>query len=616
MDFISLLWSVLQDSSISIGVTIIIALLSVCVFLLIKEYGGSFIAHLFHRRNRLSLCGILLFLCAFVAMIHCGLFIQFPYFLRVLLFALYVCYIVAVLLSVKGPILFSRWYLKKHQKWMEQDQIHEHRSFLNRMPWYFLDKNEKINYEILKGKYLAELGDIRKSYNVISSVNADLLYPEEKANITIDLAFILLQLGNFSKAESTADSIKTINPTAYYFLKSYLSELQGDLDSAWGYAQDGENAIGAKNPESRILTSLYTQLGRLSFFRNNITEMFRYYYLALEHATKHNDTRMLHAPYQNLLYQIQLQNLHKKDQDRLMQEYTTAVANSSLKNMAELLNFRVALARQRCDCNAEHAEIISGYRSLHQITKPPEQYMIEVSTLRMLTNGKYDASEVLTDINQHFESYFTLPVPARFIALQDLTCPVDLSPEQVAMYDRWTPRLVEYAQKQAMDDLDEYEQSLTSDCVNERCWVILQRIDFTRRGSMHYDGQQVLQWMRELIQIYRDHGQFLKEIEAEVHMLKQFDEMIGLRQLTPDAATLNQMRNLVNDAYTKAQQIPAITVGALLVDIAHFSAKLGNSTQAQESLDRFRRLNQSPLHFSLELQKKAALLNQTFPVKQ
>lgn len=614
MDMIAMLWTVLQDGGIPFGVAMVVVLLCVCLFLLGKEYGESLIKCLLHKRNRLSLCMLLLFGCAFALMIQQGVWERFPKALQVLLFALYGVYIVAVLWSVKEPILWSGRYLRKYRNWLKQDQIHEHRDFLAKKPWYFLDSNEKISYQILQGRYLFELGDWRKAYEVLSSINTELLYPEENADLTVDVTFLLLKLGNFEKAERMVESIKATAPPAYYFFKSYLSELQGEMDAAWRYAQEGENTIDRKKSAPSIVTSLYTQLGRLSFFRNNITEMFRYYDLALEQAKKCHDIRLLHAPYQNLLHQIQLQHLHERDWDRLMQEYTTAVENSSLKNMVELLNFRVALARQRDDRQAEYTEIISGYRSLHPKASPPEQYVIEVSTLRMLTNGGHDANEVLADIEQHFDTWFTLPLPTRFIVLQGLTRPFALSPEQAALYDRWTPLLVEYAQKQAMDDLDEYERSLTSDDVNERCWVILQRIDFTRRSGIQYDGQQVLQWMRELIQIYRDHGHVFQEIEAQIHLLKQFDEMIGLGQLTADAMTLEQMRAIVREANAKAQQIPAMTVGALFIEIAHFSAKLGEFAQAQEALQRFHSLKQSPLHFSWELQQKYECLTQYFSV--
>lgn len=613
IDSLSLIWNILQDCGVASWGVLIAAVLCGCIYLLVKEYGRTFIGHLFHRRNLISLCGILLYFCAFLVLFQIGLFLYFPVLLRALLILLYAIYIAAVLRSVQAPILLSGRYLRKYHKWLKQDQAHEHRDLLTKMPWYFLDANEKIGYQMLKGKYLFEQGNPRGAYAVMSAIDQKLLYPEEISDLTVDLVYMLQQLGNLSKAEMLTEAIRSTDLLAYGFLKSYLSELQGDLEAAWRYAQEGENAVSVRKRDARILMSLYTQLGRLSFFRNNITEMFRYYHLALEQAKKYGDVRLLHPAYQNLLHQIQFQHLHGEEQERLMREYTDAVSDSSLKSLLELENFRVALARQNCDRDAEYMEIMTGYRSLHRRTVPPEQYMIEVSTLKMLNNGKYDASEILRDVAQHFDSYFNLPLPARFIALQDLTCPAVLTSEQAILYEKWTPRLAKYAQNQAMTDLNQYEQSLSSDCVNERCWVILQRVDFTRRGNAQYDGQQVLRWMWEVVQLYQDHGQLFKEVETEIHIVKQYDEMIGLGQLAPDTATLDQMRKVVAEAYKKSKQLPALTIGGLLIDLAYFSAKLGEPAQAVEALNRFRSSKQSPLHFSLELQKKAVMLGHIFP---
>lgn len=616
IDLISFLWEALQSWNITSGVIVMVAVGLVCLCLLIKEYGRGFLARLFHRRNRLSLCGVLAFLFCFLALFQTGCFMRFPRGLRVLLIGLYASYIAVVLRSVQGPALFSRRCLSRYRQWLKLGEAHEHSEILDRRPWYFLDQNEKLGYEICKGKYLYELGNRRAAYEVMSEVEKkrELLYPEELADITVDLVFMLLELGAFSKADRKAEGIKEVAPLEYFFLKSYSSELQGNLDDAWRYAQEGEAAIGEQRESHRILGALYTQLGRLSFFRENRTETFHYYYLALEQAKKEGDIRQLHPSYQNLIHQIQLQRAHEDEAERLMEEYMAAVAGASLKNRLELANFRVSLARQNGDRDAEYEAIMTGYRSLHKMTAPPEQYVTEISALGMLTNGSFDAGDVLRDIAGHFDDYFKMPLPGRFTVLQGMTRPVELTDEQAAWYEAWTPRLVNYAQNQALKDLDQYERSLPTDCVNERCWVLQQRIDFTRRGGAQYDGQRVLQWQREIIRIYQNNNQAFREVEAELVLVKQYDEMIGLGQLQPEADTLGQMHGIVADAFTKAKRLPPMTVGGLFIDLAYFSAKLADIDQAIEALDCYRKSNLSPNHLSLELRNKLALLEQRLPL--
>ncbi len=299
IDFLSLLWTVFQGWGVANWMISIACVLAACSYLLMKEYGRIYIAHLLHRRNRLSLCSILFYFCVFLALFQTGLFMRMPFVFRILTSILYAGYIAAVLCSVQGPILLSRRYLNKYRRWLSRGFVHEHRDFLSKMPWYFLDQSEIISYQQLKGKYLYELGNLRLAYETLSDIDQALLYPEEIADLTVNLVYMTLELGNFPKAEQLAEVVKAADLPTYGFLKSYLAELQGNSDAAWRYACDGENAIRPRQANAHILTSLYTQLGRLSFFRDNTTEGFRYYHLALQQAKRCGDIRLLHPVYQN-----------------------------------------------------------------------------------------------------------------------------------------------------------------------------------------------------------------------------------------------------------------------------------------------------------------------------
>lgn len=604
LDILSLLHTILRSWGIAHWIVVAVLVIVICGYLLLREYGKTFIAHLLHRRNLPALCGMLLFGCVYGVLFQTGLFMRLPFALRIWLIILYAAYVAVVLRSVQTPTLWAGSYLKKYQNWLKAGKAGEHREFLAGPPWYFRDKNEILGYEILKGKYLFSLGNLREAYAVMDRVDQADLYPEEKAELTLDCVQILIALGNFPKAESRVAAMEKVKPTAYFFLRSYLAELQGDLDAAWQNARKGEDAIDTKRKDAHLLCELYTQLGRLSFFHNNCTEGFRYYRLALDNAKRYGDIHLFHPTYQNLINQMQIQHLHEDEMESLQAEYREAVADSSLENMTEWMNFCVGLARQQGDLQAEFETILTGYRKLHQKATPPEQYMIEVSTLAMLTNYDFDADVVLQDIADHFDQYFSLPLPARFIVLQGLTCPRRLTAVQEAWYAAWTPRLVTYGREQAEKDLDTYEADLSTDCVNERCWVIGQRIDFLRRSNPQYDGKQVLQWLNECLQIYRDCGQVYHEIETQVMLVKQYEEMVTLGQLQANEETAEQMRRIVAEAMQKAHQLPVMTVGAMFIDLAYYSAKLGEKKQAADALHCFQAAKIAPRHLPLVLREK------------
>ncbi len=604
LDIISLVWGMLVDCGFPLWVIVIAAVVLTCSILLVREYGKTFFKKLVHRKNLTSLVSVLLFFCIFFAGYSTGIFLQVPKGFRFVMIILYAVYVGAVLYSVKGPVLFSWWYLKRCQKWLNEGKVHEHQNVLKKKPWFFLDENEKTAYQLMKGSYLHTMGNVRGAYEVVMGVDAKWLYPEEDSERTWQVAMILMQLGNIQKANQIAVKFQKSKPYVYGYIKSFLEEAQGNIDAAWCYAKNGEDTLDERVKNPRFASMLYNQLGRLSCFKGNLTQMFHYYFLALDNAKKSKDHRLLHPAYQNLILQIQQQGMYVEQKDKLMQEYVEAMSKNSQHSTLEMENFLVALARQQGDKDAEYAEIIRGYRLLHENFGLTEQCLIEVCTLNMINKGGFDPSSVLEDIAGHFDSYFTLPLPARFTVLQGLPKPNNLTFEQEQLYDKWTPRLAEYAKTNAMKDLTSYERQLSSDCVYERCWVIKQRVDFVRRSSPQYNGQQILQWMNEIARIYEESGLLVDEIIAEVQIVKQYIELIGLGQLPEDEATIMCMRTHLRKAFEATRQLPNLQMMNVLSEIIRFSLVVQEIKQAEEAYARLEKIEQAPKDLVLEMKRE------------
>ena len=612
MDIISMAWDVMSEFGISPYLGIIALIAIGCVYLLILEYGKEWLSHLVHRKNLPYVCGILGFSCVFGLFNYSGIWNRFPVWLRGLQLFLYGFYVVQVFCSVKSPVLFSAQYLKKYQKYLREGRAREHRELIEKKPWYLQDADEKVAYQILKARYLHEEKNIRASYEAFASIDRKLLYPEELSDLCYSQAVLLLDLGNLPKANQIIQELEATNAPAYYALRSYLEELQGNQEEAYQMACMGENALPAQYKNYRILVSLYTHLGRVHAFKNNFTEVFRYYKAAIEAAKKYKDVRTYHITYQNYLGQIQLRQMHVEEYDTLLAEYTSLVADASLTNQLELENFKVATARQIGDKAKEYRAIEEGYHRLHALAELPDKYMIEISTLKMLNNGGFPIDFVLEEVKHNFDLYFQLPMPTRINAIQDFSCPRNPTAEQARLYEMWTQKLVDYASGQALTDLEAYEKGLPTDYFNERCWALGQRVDFIRRSQAVYDGELVLQLMGDIVQIYGRSGQLLKKIEAENNLLNEYEALIYSGQKPDDEVTLNKMKDILNTAYQESQQIPNHVAGASLLDIAHFSATLNLMEQAKEVFYRFLRTRISPMQFSGRQQERYRLLFNTF----
>lgn len=615
MDFISTAWDVMSYFGCTPYLAFPVLIFLICIYLLFREYGKTFFAHLLHRRNLPHVCGVLLFFCAFWLLSWRGIFSLFPVRVQVLLILLYGLYIFTVLHSVKAPTLFSGRYLNRYQTWLKRGESGEHGELIEKKPWYLLDQDEKLAYQILRAKYLYEQGSHLESYRAYTKINQRLLYPEEYSELAYSMAVLLIKLGNLPKANEVIQPLSTANPPAFFAFRSFLEELQGDLDKAYASAIQGENSIPQNYKDYHTLIALYTHLGRLNCFRNNTTELFRYYRLALEAAKQCGDLRLYHDTYQNLLAQIQLCHMHEDEFDALMSEYVDSMKNASLKNRMELENFRISIARQQGDKNSEYKAIRDGYLRLHSMAELPNQCMAEVSALAMLVNGGYPIDLVLSDVKEHFDSYFDLPMPARIIAIQRFLLPPPRSQDEASLFSEWTQKLIAYATDRAFADLDEYERSLSTDNVNERCWVQMQRIDFIRRTQENYDGEAILRSLRDIIQIYEHSGQIARTVDARITLVREYDELIGMGQRRPDQDVLDDMSRIINTAYKECLQVPETAVAASLIDIAHFSAKLGNNEQAKSAFKRFQNSKVSPKQFSPIQQMEYDRLSHFFAVE-
>ena len=612
MDFISMVWDIMNYFGFTPYLAFPVITFLFCITLPFREYGKTFFTHLLHRRNLPHVCGILLFFCTFWLLSWFGIFSRFPVWTQVLLILLYGIYIFIVLRSVKAPTLFSGHYLRRYQTWLKRGESSEHIELIEKMPWYFFDQDEKLSYRILRAKYLYEQGNYVGSYHAYTEINRQLLYPEEHSEIAYSMAVLLIELGNLPKATEVIKPLSETNPPAFFAFQSYLDEQQGNMDKAYSNAMKGEISIPQNYKSCHTLIALYTQLGRLNCFRNNTTELFRYYRLALEEAHHCQDLRLYHITYQNLLAQIQICHMHEDEFNRLMSEYMDSMKSASLKNQMELENFRISMARQKGDKILEYKSIRDGYLRLHTMAEFPNKCVVEVSALAMLVKGDHPIDCILSDIKEHFDSYFNLPMPARIVVVQQFLLPQPRSEDEAILYSEWTQKLIDYATNHALADLDEYERGLSTDNVNERCWVQMQRIDFIRRTQEHYNGDAILRSMRDIIQIYECSGQIMRTVNARITLVKEYEELIGMGQQKLDQDALNDIRQIISTAYRECLQVPEASVAVSLIDIAYFSAKFGDSEQSKAAFKRFQNSRVSPRQFSQKVKMEYNFLSYYF----
>lgn len=511
-----------------------------------------------------------------------------PIFLSIALVAVYALFTFSVFASICGLVFFPKWYINKYTRLKGRGYVVENKDFVNHRPWYFLDANERIQYELLKASYLKELGDIKYSYETLSKAEKLPMYKDEVSECDISRVYLLIELGNIKKARHVLESVKKYDYTAYCFLDSFISEMEGKIDEAFEKAQKAENSINEGKYEStRIKQALYNHLGRLYCFKNNPTEVFRYYRLSIEEAKKLKETSMLDITYNNLIEQYMINNRPREEIVGLFDEYKKQLDCNNLNAVCQLINLRTRIARYFNDKADEEAVIRQGYETLIQKSKYPELAIQRVQIMHMLQMGSFNLEPVISDIEDEIDTYFILPLPQKprvFIALAHFAERPDVDQERFAEIKR---SIFEYLSQNAIHDLDVYYSRLSSNCVNERCETLANKVDVYVFLDNNAELQNQL--LHDIKQIYHDNDMNLSEAQSNLSIVKHYAQQNNKGvQLT--AENICEINELLTEALRISYIIPWPLLGNLLVDIASASDFFNNPAMVCSILERFNNL--------------------------
>lgn len=605
------LWDKLHKQGVAIPSTICIMLLLLAGYLLVREYGKGYWAKLLHKRNLPWFIGWIISLTAMIWFVYSGILQRCPTFLQVLIAVLFVLFSAAVFCSISGTVFLTHWYLQRYEKWLSEGMAYEHRSFVEKKPWFLMDQNEIIAYEVLRSSYLHRLGDPKGAYDAICSVEEMPLYPQERISLDTNRVYILTEMGDLPKGQTVADSLKEMDYPAYCFLSSYILELQGNVEEAFTLAVAGENSMEPGYRNLRVKVGLYNHLGRLYYFRGNHSEIFRYYEMAKTGVRKLKDVSQYHIIYSNIISQ-ELQHGYSAEKiDELVREYTALINPHSVSGISSLTDLRLLIARHRGNEEAEYRVIIQGYESLKKVTEKELRMLHEVNTLKMLDERGFVLSQILPDIEAHFEEYFLLPMPYRIQVLNMLAYNIGLSDYPIADVHQWKERIDTYFKEYAISELDEFLHQIPSACVNQRCWVLLNKVDISVR--IGGNKQQQLKWLNEVLQICRDHNLLWKEAQTLMQTAKNYAQQSEMGNLPLETAD-QQMRPMLEQALHLTERLPWTSLPELLLDIACGYGFLHDWDRVKHILNRFDNLGFKETHCTIYQQMDLARLRKEVAV--
>lgn len=576
----------------------------------IKHYGKEYLNKLIHKRNLCWLIAWLISLSIMFVFCHTGIFTRCPLWITIILFLIYFLFTFTVFFTVHKLLFFTKWYIKKYDNFRKNGHTFENKRIIEKRPWFFLDANERIEYELLKSHYQKELGNLKGAFDTLSNAEKLPMYPEETLECDISRVYILIELGNVKKARQLLNSVKTQDHPAYCFLESYILENEGKLDEAFAKAQEAENSIDVKYNKVRVKQGLFNHLGRLYCFKNNPTEVFRYFKLAIKEAEIMQETSLISITYNNLISQYLNYNQPQKDVLDLVNKYTSQLDPDSINTICETINLKVRISKFYNDKSNEELSIRQGYKELVEKSSYPELAIQRIQILHMLYSGGFDLEPVLSDVEKDILVYDNLKLPQKPWVYISLAHFIRLPQNGNKKYiEKISSKVFEYLNNNAIDDINSYYESLSSDCVYERCNSIGKKIDvYVLLGK---NTNQQLSLLKDLKQIYKENNNLLKEAHANTEIVKFYAQQCqnGYILTSNDKKEIN---TYLNEAINLSYNIPWVYLGDLLINIACAYDFLQEDEKVRQIILRFNDLGLKTTHCNFYSQQSLKHLKEKY----
>lgn len=565
LEVFALLFEKLTQNGIPSILAISGIIIIVAIFLGIKYYRKDYLKLLFHKRNLcwfivwLFSLSVMLGFCFFHVLSNC------PVVLSLCLIVVYALFTFTVFCSVSRVLFLPRWYIKKYDKLRSRGFVVENKKVIEKRPWYFLDANERIEYELLKSRYLHQLGEIKSAYETISRAENMPMYDKEVLECDISRAYMLLELGEIKRAHQVLTAVKENDYPAYCFLESFRLEMEGKLDESFKKAQEAEVAININYRNIRVRQALYNHLGRLYCFRNNTTEVYRYYKLSIEEAKKLGEASIIDITYNNLIDQYLRNNQSETEIRRLISEYESQMDSDNLNSVCQMINLNVRVSQHYKKIAEEEKTIRLGYQTLRDKSKYPELAIQRVQILHMLQAGGFDLELVISDVEKDLTFYPKLALPQRprvYIALAFFLSRPDVNPD---CYKSIKRKVWNYLADNAINDLDQYYNRLTTDCVKERCDILASKVDVYVHLGVKKEEQFRL--LNNIKQIYHDNKLLLHEAQSNLNIVKYYAQQCEKGYVLTEK-DINNINKLLSEAIHLADDIPWPYLGNLIIDIA------------------------------------------------
>lgn len=537
---------------------------------------------LLHRKylfKYLLLAGLFLLYLVFYVM---GIL---PVSISILLLFLFIGLVLVFIYSSKGKILWPCSSIcSAVNSHLQANEPNEAEKLLQQNKWLFLDPSERLRYYSLAAEAAAGLSDIRRSFELLMNVDITGLNTYEWRDLTLQKAGYAIQLGDYKKADLIVEKLSNLSGEHLVqsnVIKALSAQFKGDFEEC---SELLLNALseGSDLPQERTYRIAQNNFGQIREIEGNFTEAILYYKKALSCAKQTGDKRSLHIEYQNVIHlHLILKEFHEAKQ--LNKEYYSVIDKKNSQDLMEYFNFFGKYCRQMNDKKKLSETFEEARERLYPIISREQQLSYDISQLRMRWNTELLEPAFLSQIENQYSEYSTLPFLERYHCYKELDHVLQALKErgQLTSFENlFDANLINFRQivPEIKRHYEEVLQFLPDYCVLDKCRCLWDLATLEKINGPNYNRDVVIRRLLDVKQTYFKHQNYIK---AMVTGLDLCDELLGQ----------NRIKEMWECTQNSMEELKRITghpeEASAFIRIACYAYNAGETEITKDYLNRF-----------------------------
>lgn len=455
-------WLAIADFLISrsddIATACVTVALIVAAWIAVAEHKDKLWRYITHRRNKWFIALLVVYAAMIVWFAQDG---RLPVGAVCGLFLLWVVYCAACLLSLKPKTEYTNRVLKHYKTLLNEGLATENLSYFQKTThWHFWDTDDKIQYQKLRAAYLSAAGDQEGAYRALCSICEADLYEEEKTQINLNKAILLVQMGNMTAALELLGPEKknTSQNPMVWFSYGFIHERAGDMDRAFACAQKAKALAQTSDIPQWEKAVIYNDYGRYPLFRGNNQEALHYFRLAYEKAKDSKDIHTYHVVTSNLIMRMAILGYSRTECEALLNAYRERIKRQSVENMVEFQNCQITYYRQIEDDKKVFELIRTGCEKVGARLPHRQKVMFKASTFRMLMNGHFVHDWFDPEVKPEMAEYLLLDLMERLQVFKEYMGILEQTEfywlRYQEPYKTLRENIMDYYKTKALDEID------------------------------------------------------------------------------------------------------------------------------------------------------------------